>query len=62
MTAKSNYKIIQPNFFFDGNCEQAVQFYRTTSDMQVHSSSSFIPGNNFARAGIFTRLVRYVWM
>jgi uncharacterized glyoxalase superfamily protein PhnB len=29
MSAKSNYEITQPTLFFNGNCEQAVQFYRT---------------------------------
>jgi hypothetical protein len=132
MSAKSDHQIIQPYLFFNGNCEQAVEFYRAAlgaqvefsirynespeppprhgstrfparrghcrrasergyelrpdaaapfarvtplvrdrprprlvpgpANMQDQSSSSYIPGNNFARPGIFTRQVLYVWM
>src|SRR5262245_35144538 len=35
MSAKSNNQIIQPYLFFNGNCEQAVEFYRTALGAQV---------------------------
>ena len=38
MSAKSNHQIIQPYLFFNGNCEQAVEFYRTALGAQVEFS------------------------
>ncbi len=38
MSAKNNNQIVQPYLFFNGNCEQAVEFYRNALGAQVEFS------------------------
>jgi PhnB protein len=35
MSTTKNNRVVQPYLFFNGNCEQAVEFYRTALDAQV---------------------------
>src|SRR2546426_9561744 len=35
MSTTNNNRIVQPYLFFNGNCEQAVEFYRATLGAQV---------------------------
>ncbi len=38
MSAKNNNQIVQPYLFFNGNCEQAVEFYRNALGAHVEFS------------------------
>jgi PhnB protein len=41
-TAKSNpVQTVQPYLFFDGRCEEAIEFYRSTLDAEVAMLSRF---------------------
>jgi PhnB protein len=35
MSTKTNNHLVQPYLFFDGRCEEAIEFYRTALDAEV---------------------------
>ena len=41
MTTTKNNRIVQPYLFFDGRCEEAVEFYRKTLGAEVETLTRF---------------------